>query len=353
MNRTPIALALFASGLALTSACGGTCEEEGTCAQPAPSASDTSGDTSASTSETPTGNTQADTTSGPTGPAVEVVLSPEQLAQAKPEDYVADGRYNLALSSEQTAAMLCESSGERQALVAADGGILEALADAAPAILPAPSGDGGEASSLPSATGDAGSTETATTGDLPGAEAGAPDATIPCVNMAGNTMVVTNEGSIGTDPDVPDYTFGEKCLRVDVPYTDHFQFFEFQAFFNDEPLDLEGYDLFVPIKLIDVAEPFMADCAVGQKFYAKSGADWVYGSAGWQNAETADIGNWTLLKIDTSGPEDVSSGLEFKADEIMSIGVGFDSACDAATDSSINPGMYSFCVGEVVKVLRK
>jgi hypothetical protein len=116
-------------------------------------------------------------------------------------------------------------------------------------------------------------------------------------------------------------------------FTSPDQAIDFQFQLPDKPVDLSGKTLFVYIKL---DSGFVQDPSApgGFIFYAKSGADWVWGQAPWQNLDPNRTGKWWRYTFKMNDAQSAADGDTFDPTQVMSIGFKIDTGSPLSTPSS-------------------
>ncbi len=147
----------------------------------------------------------------------------------------------------------------------------------------------------------------------------------------------------------PDPVANAGSLRLEVPfsaYTQPDQCVDFQFFFENRPVDLTGKTLFVYLKLDSGFSPDPS-APGGFIFYAKSGDNWDWGQAPWQNLDPVNH-NWRKYTFDLSKAESGATNvLPFDPSQIMSIGIRLDTGTPTVTPLPAPPSRATFHVDSI------
>jgi hypothetical protein len=108
---------------------------------------------------------------------------------------------------------------------------------------------------------------------------------------------------------------------------------DFQFQLEGAPVDLTGKTLFLYLKF---DSGFVEDPSApgGVIFYAKSGADWVWGQAPWRNLDPSRMGKWWMYTFKLADAELGEGGEKFDPSQVMSIGLKIDTGSPLTTASA-------------------
>jgi hypothetical protein len=155
------------------------------------------------------------------------------------------------------------------------------------------------------------------------------------VNSAEPSNPTPPENDLTTDPNTKftlDDTDGAPAesdapsMKIVAPFSEFTtpdQAVDFQFMLPGQPVDLTGKTLFMYLKL-DSGFVQDANAPGGFIFYAKSGADWVWGQADWYNIEPSRTGKWWRYTFKLADAKPGEGGAEFDPSQVMAIGFKID-----------------------------
>jgi hypothetical protein len=165
------------------------------------------------------------------------------------------------------------------------------------------------------------------------------------VNSAEPANTTPPENDLTVDPNTK-YTLDDTdgapaesdkpSMKIVAPFSEFTspdQAIDFQFKLQGAPVDLSGKTLFLYLKL---DSGFVQDPSApgGFIFYAKSGSDWVWGQAAWQNLDPNRTGKWWRYQFTLADAEPGEGGAKFDPSQVMSIGLKIDTGSPTSTPSS-------------------
>ena len=149
----------------------------------------------------------------------------------------------------------------------------------------------------------------------------------------------------------PDPVADAGSLRIQAPfsaYTQPDQCVDFQFLLDNAPVDLTGKTLFVYLKLDSGFSPDPA-APGGFIFYARSGPNWDWGQAPWQNLDPSTaIGKWRKYTFNLSMAESGTANVApFDPSQVTTIGIRLDTGTPTVTPLPAPPTPAMFHVDSI------
>ncbi len=147
-------------------------------------------------------------------------------------------------------------------------------------------------------------------------------------NDAGASLLVEWSGTVDTNADAP--TKGS--MKVTATFTGWSQYWELDmnapTDANGNPIDLTGKQVTAQIKIVSGLSPD-SNFPDGADLFVKTGADSVWGAAGWTNVDQTST--FVTLKLDSASPQGVPSGSTWDAKSPKSLGIKLSTGSGQST----------------------
>jgi hypothetical protein len=158
-----------------------------------------------------------------------------------------------------------------------------------------------------------------------------------------NDLTPTTTFSLDSTDGAPEPTVNAGSLKIEAPFsafTTPDQAVDFQFKLVGAPLDLTGKTLFLYLKLDSgfVSDP---NAPGGFIFYAKSGPNWDWGQAPWQNLDPTRVNKWYKYIFKLASAQPATGGVPFDPSQVMSIGLKIDTGSPTSTPTA-DPGAAVF-----------